>query len=376
MAIGALANGPTFTLGKGPKALQAQMADLQARLRARPGDTFLQNSLKQVKGALGAQPSPSAQIAPASTPDTSKVSEHELRANYNAINGPGAAANATPHELRAAYNQAKGPGAAAGGAPTTGAPASETGNPNNPAGQEGLLPPPTIDELGQQANGVQSGILNQIQSQGAFNPGDFNQATEAARQSAMQSFNLYNQPKFQQQESNFQQMAASRGWAPDSKIYQTAHANMQREQDQATQGAQAQAFQSGLGAQQQGYSQASNTYQMPYQNMAAFNGLNNIQAAQGLQQGAQTFQQGMQGSQNEFQKELAALQHKYNMQLQNSQYHGNPQLAYQNAIGLQNNSAMNQIMVNAATGQPYYPQQGYGNGFAQGIGAGIAGSVT
>lgn len=54
------------------------------------------------------------------------VSAHDLRANYNAMNGAGSAAGQSGHVLRAAYNQAKGAGAAGGNVATQSAPSAVT----------------------------------------------------------------------------------------------------------------------------------------------------------------------------------------------------------------------------------------------------------
>lgn len=298
--MSALNKLPSYKLGKNPKALAAQQADLQARLKKRPNDMFLKTSLKAVKSAMSKGPTVS-----------------------NPVAAPGA--------------------------------------PVSPATQPGA----TFDSVNQDANQALAGQFDQIEKQGIFNPGTFDEQQQRAQEAAMGSFNRFMEPQFAQQENAFRQRARAMGIDPESEAYRNRFANeVGNPQTLARQQALDSSFQQGLGAQNQAFGQAATQYQMPYQNLGA---MAPFYAGQS--------QQGLQDDQQGFQKELAKLQQKYALQLQSKQKGGSAGLSLQDQMALQNNSFYNQMALYGLQGNQQAPLPNASSGFAQGISAGIGAGI-
>jgi hypothetical protein len=275
------------------------------------------------------------------------------------------------------------------------------------------------DGIINQAGGVQSQLLNQAQDRGEFNPqtmgiqqfqpGDFQQQFQGAYDAAMNQFNRSSQPAFEQQNKDYEQMAAERGWDPNSEVAKNRFKQIQDNQNNARLNAQDAAYQTGLGAQNQAYTQASNSYgqnlgaqgqqfgqqqtqfQMPFQNLSALSPY--LQAQYGQQMGAQ--QQGYTeqnaATSQDYAKELAALQQRYTMQ--NAKFAvanrqgpsggggggGGGGLTLADQIALQNNAFYNN-MVLGGLNQPQSNVPNTGNaalqGFANGVGAGIGAGLA
>jgi hypothetical protein len=201
------------------------------------------------------------------------------------------------------------------------------------------------------------------QQQGAFTPGSFADTQRGAYDAVMNEFNRSMQPQFQRQEADFNQLAAERGLDPNSEAYKTLYSQMQESQNQARQSAMNSAFGQGLGAQQQGYNQAAQTYRMPYEAMGAYSPFYGQQGSYLSQIEAQRFA-----------SEEAARAHGWDMEKlrfaaanqKGGGGGGGPSLYDQLAI------------IGAQQGQQVKPN--YGNaavsGIAQGIGAGITAGLT
>jgi hypothetical protein len=143
--------------------------------------------------------------------------------------------------------------------------------------------------------GANQGLMNQMQfaqAQGAFNPGSFQEQMDKAYNNVMDQFNRTTQDQFRQEQQSFEQMAAERGLDPAGEAYKALQKQVFDRQDMARQNAMSQAQQSAQGVQAQAYGQATNTYQMPFQQMGAFAPFYGAQANMQSQTQGQQFQLG------------------------------------------------------------------------------------
>jgi len=133
------------------------------------------------------------------------------------------------------------------------------------------LPPEQMFERvgGQTAAGIES-LMGQIQGQGAFQPGTYQDMMNQAYQNVMNQFEMTQGPQFQREQADFQQMAAERGLDPNSEAYKTMQQQLNQRQDLARQGAMKVAQQQAQAVQQQGFEQAAQQYQMPGQMLGAY----------------------------------------------------------------------------------------------------------
>ena len=133
------------------------------------------------------------------------------------------------------------------------------------------LPPEQMFERvgGQTAAGIES-LMGQIQGQGAFQPGSYQDMMNQAYQNVMNQFEMTQGPQFQREQADFQQMAAERGLDPNSEAYKTLQSQLNQRQDLARQGAMQQAQQQAQAVQAQGFQQAAQQYQMPGQMLGAY----------------------------------------------------------------------------------------------------------
>lgn len=269
------------------------------------------------------------------------------------------------------------------------------------------------DEIIDKAGDTQKKLLDETKDQGPFdptkmgvtpiqqfNPGDFQQQFQGAYDTALNQFNRSSQPAFDKQKQDFQQMVAERGIDPTSEQYRQMYKSMISDpQETARLNAQDAAYQTGLGAQNQAYSQASGTYgqnlgaqgqqfgqasttfQMPYQNLSALSPYLQAQYGNQAAQQQQGFTQQNMATSQGYAKELAALQQKYQMQnLQFGAAHQQPNgaLTYEQRLGLANNDAINNlnngIVLSTLQGNQQQPNNIYNSGIqglASGFGAGI-----
>lgn len=347
----------------------------------------------------------------------------------------GTATTAEHHQRNSLYNQVQTQKANGGAAPVAPTPQQvQTDQYNDTMVKAGGAQNNQLDQINKQGNfdpqtmGIQKFDYQGPQVQ-QFQPGDFQQQFQGAYDHALDQFNRSSQPAFDRQNQDFQQMAAERGWDPSSKVYQDSLKQIQDSQNSARLNAQDTAYQTGLGAQNQAYTQQSNTYgqnlgaqgqqfgqygtgysqnlgaqgqqfgqasstyQMPFQSLSALSPY--LQAQYGSQQAQQqqgyTQQNAAQGQ--DYAKELAALQQRY--QMQNQQFavdhrmggggggggggHGSGALTLQDQMALQNNAFYNQMVLNGtAAPQSNVPSTGNSaiQGVANGIGLGVTAGLT
>lgn len=206
--------------------------------------------------------------------------------------------------------------------------------------------------------------LKQLQAQGAFNPGEYEDTYNQAYQNVMGQFNLQNQQAFQQQNQQIEQMIAERGVDPTGRQAQNLREQLYKQQDQARQQAMYQAENMGRQLQQQRFERDLQTYQVPGQMLGAlgsyFGGqLGSVEAER----------------QRQFEAEQAKLQRQASKEIARSggggadpfalmeaEYRYKRDLLYdQAALSGQQNGAPNPYNAAAA-------------GFAQGIGMGLGSS--
>lgn len=255
----------------------------------------------------------------------------------------------------------------------------QVGQTGNNGGQQETGGPDFSDVMGQ-ANQAASGLFGQIQQEGAFNPGSFQEQQNAAYNSVMDQFNRSNQPVFDKQQKDFQSRMMEQGIDPNSERYRYEYQQLQDSQNTARQNAESQAYQSGLGAQQQGWNQASAQYQMPYQNLGAFNGYMSAQANAELQNAQNAFT----GAQNDAQRKAAWEQMVYQMAHQKGGGGGSTGLTFQQQMALQqaaqtgqlNNAVILQGMQNVnGANQNGSATNGAVQGFTAGVGNGITNAL-
>lgn len=278
------------------------------------------------------------------------------------------------------------------------------------------------------ANEAQQGLLNQIQEQPAFtapqnipiqsfnpqvqpvqqfNPQDFQASYDNAYNASLNEFNRNNQSVFEQQNKDFEQMAAEKGWDPNSEVAKGRFKQVQDAQNNARQGAMNNATQAGLAAQNQGfgqslathgqnmagqnqqYTQAFNTfgqnlnannqqfgqaatsYQMPYQALGA---LSPYFGAQN-----QGFMQNQQNQFNAGQAQLDRENQRWMLQNAPRGGGGGGGLSLNDQMALQNNNFYNQMAMMGMQQGNQMPNQAANSaigGFAAGVSNGIVNGLT
>lgn len=252
----------------------------------------------------------------------------------------------------------------------------------DPAGQ--TPQGPTYDSVTGQGNAAMSDIFNQMQSQGAFNPGDYGAQMDAARNSVMDQFNQENEPAFKNQEAAWRQRMAEQGVDPNSEGAKEQYRQMMQSQNNARQTAMNQANLAAQNVQQQGYTQQLSTYNNPYSNLGAFSPMINAQAGmqmQGAQDAAAMARQTQ--NQNWQTNEQMPLAQRYLLEQEQKRRFapsggGSGALTYDQQLGLQNNQFYNNMVLYGMQNQGV-PQGSVANsaiaGGAAGAGAAITGSL-
>ena len=235
---------------------------------------------------------------------------------------------------------------------------------------------PTVETVENTANQGMQQYMDQMQSQGAFNPGSFDQLQRQAQDSVMNNFNRQMQPQFDREQANFRQRMAEQGIMAGTEGYNTQLEQLTQSQNNARQSAVDQSFATGLGAQNQAFGQASTQYQMPAQMLGAYAPFYGGQ----VQQGMQTNQQGFLGSQAEMdrqhQEDMQRQQFGFQTRLQQSAPRGGGGMSYDQQLGLQNNAFYNNMALNgfnSTGGQMPTIGNGIAGGVAQGVGAMVGG---
>lgn len=184
-----------------------------------------------------------------------------------------------------------------------------TGN-KQPTPFNQLAPEKQFNQVGDEVGQTVIDQFNRIQQQGAFNPGDYNDTYQQAFNNVMGQFNLQNQPVFERQNKDVEQMIAERGWDPTGEAANELRSNMYRDQDMARQQSMYQAEQYGRQLQQQRFDNDLTQYNVPAAQLQAFapyyGGMADIE---GQRQGAaflsqqQADQRAWQGSQAELDRQ-------------------------------------------------------------------------
>lgn len=218
-------------------------------------------------------------------------------------------------------------------------------------------------EIGQ---GMQN-YLQQMQQQGAFNPGSFQDQMSKTYGNVMQQFEQTMAPQFQKQNADFEQMAAERGLDPAGEAYKSMRAELGQQQDMARQAAMSQAQTQAENLQSKYFDQQSTQYQMPGQMLSYYSPFFQ-------QMGEDTRQQGLLG----FEANQAELERRNKLALANIAARssgGGGGLSLQDRMALLDRETANQLALNMSQGGGGQPSRGAGSGFMQGIGQGFGAAI-
>jgi hypothetical protein len=173
-----------------------------------------------------------------------------------------------------------------------------------PFGQ--MSPQQQMETLG---TGIGTGIqqyLGQMQQQGAFQPGDYNQSYQQAYQNVMGQFELQNRPQFEREQQAVEAQIAQRGIDPTGSQAQQLRDQIYQRQEQARQQAMYSAEQLGRNLQQQQFQQDLTTYQVPTAQLQALQGYYSGQLGTLEAQRQREFEADQARRQRELQRELSA----------------------------------------------------------------------
>lgn len=226
----------------------------------------------------------------------------------------------------------------------------------------------------QQVTNIQTGVgqnvmgyLQQLQQQGAFNPGEYQDVYNQAYQNVMGQFNLQNQQAFQQQNQQIEQMIAERGIDPTGQQAQNLRQQLFKQQDQARQQAMYQAENMGRQLQEQRFQQDLIKYNVPTQQLGALQGYFGGQLGSVEAERQRQFEAEQAEKQREASKDVARIggggAKTDPFALMEAEYRYKRDLLYDQAALAGQTKGPNPW--NAAAG-----------GFAQGIGAGIGAGLT
>lgn len=157
-------------------------------------------------------------------------------------------------------------------------------------------------------NNVNAGqVQGSLNYGGQFNPGDFNQATQQASNSAYAAAAARLDPQYAQQEADMRSRLANSGIAENSAAFQREMDNFARQRTDAYGQAQNFAFGQGLAAQQQGYGQALGTRQQQVGETTTQGQFANNAQNQVFQQGQQNAQLNNAAQQQQFGQNTAQM---------------------------------------------------------------------
>jgi hypothetical protein len=151
-----------------------------------------------------------------------------------------------------------------------------------PAGPTGAQDPTAFNRqtAGQQVGNVQTEVgqnmmdyLGQLQSQGAFNPGDYQADYQQAYQNVYDQFEAQNARQFGLEAENVEEMIIQRGLDPAGRQAERLRTQMAENQGGLRRQAQLAAEQAGRAVEQQRFERELTTYNVPTQQIAALSGL-------------------------------------------------------------------------------------------------------
>jgi hypothetical protein len=211
---------------------------------------------------------------------------------------------------------------------------------------------------------IQSYLQN-LQAQGAFNPGEYEDTYQQAYQNVMGQFESQTAPEFARQNEAVEAMIAQRGIDPTGKQAERLREQMYQNQSQARQQAMYQAEQMGRGLQQQRFQQELTQYQVPTAQLQALQGYFTGQVGQLEAQ-----------RQREFEAQQAAKNRALQEQLASRGGGADPFALMEFEAKLKRDLMYDTF---ALQGGQQQQQPGMGNalatGLAQGLGAGISGGL-
>lgn len=114
--------------------------------------------------------------------------------------------------------------------------------------------------------------FNQLQQQGAFNPGDYTDTYHEAMNNVMGEFELQNKEQFQYDNSAMEQQIAERGIDPQGEQARRMRDQLYKNQDKARQQSMYQGEQFGRSLQQQRFEQDLSRYNVPASQLQAVQG--------------------------------------------------------------------------------------------------------
>lgn len=166
----------------------------------------------------------------------------------------------------------------------------------------------------EQVTNIQTGVgqnisdyLKQLQAQGAFNPGEYEDTYQQAYQNVMGQFELQNQQAFQQQNQQIEQMIAERGIDPTGRQAQNLRQQLYKQQDQARQQAMYQAENMGRQLQEQRFQRDLIKYNVPTQQLGALQGYFGGQLGQVEAEKQRQFEAEQAEKQREASKDVARI---------------------------------------------------------------------
>lgn len=232
-----------------------------------------------------------------------------------------------------------------------------------------------FQQLQDQSMNTIGGVMDRVNQQGAFNPGDFMASRQKAADVAMSEFDRLNADRFAQQENQLRERLANQGHMENSELYQNQLKQLRDQQSNERQGALNNAFQLGQGEQAQAYGQSYQTYMTPTQQASMMNPYYSQNLGMNQFNLGQQFQGGQSALERQHAFDLAAQQHKYNMALASKAGGGGggaaPGMSMDDRFALMDREFYNNMVLQSLQGGAQIPYPGTSGGFVQGVGAGI-----
>ncbi|NCX93989.1 MAG: hypothetical protein EBX40_04870 [Gammaproteobacteria bacterium] len=226
--------------------------------------------------------------------------------------------------------------------------------------------PTSFDKTGQNVVNALNQQLQFLQTQGRFQPGDFNQQTEQAYNNVMQNFERTMGPQFAKEQAEFRQLAAERGLDPNSEAYRSLQQQINQSQESQRQAAMNAAQNASKDVQQQAFNQAVTQYQMPANLLAAYAPL------YGTTEEQQRFAQQLGWDQAKLQQQgQQALQQ---IRLQGHMQHNDPNaMTFEQRLQYLDRQMANEAAIRGL--QPQQKQPSMGNAFVSGAASGIGSTI-
>lgn len=253
--------------------------------------------------------------------------------------------------------------------------------PAPPPGPTGREDPTAFNRqtAGQQVGNVQTevgqnmmGYLQQLQQQGAFNPGDYTQDYQDAYNNVYNQFEAQNARTFGEQAQNVEEMIVQRGLDPAGKQAERLRTQMAEDQGSLRRQAQLAAEQAGRAVEQQRFERELTTYNVPTQQIAALSGLFSGQVGSVEAERQRQFE----GEQGKLTREQAMKIAEMNKKAAGGGGGADPFALMQAEYEHKRNLLFDQAALQGNQGQGgQNPLNSAASGFAQGFGAGLGSSL-